>query len=365
VVDGRQYTFPRNIVATMLWANRDVFAQYGIALPPRRWTIEEFDRIGREFVEAANPPERRDRVYFINHVPRLALRRSLGVDIFNETLTRCTLDDPRNVEMMRYLRKWVIEDKLVPTREAEQAFAADASGFRLRVSLFARGQYAMLSLGRWALILMRELPPVNLAVVEPFHGGFPNVDLAVGGVGVYAGSPHPEIAASFLGFLTSEAFNMTVVRSGDSLPPLPDYALTEEFKHPPDHPNEWGVHEVFAESALTIGLGQPRSPYVLPSVFSRIEGNAYDSLVADRISPEASAKQAAGRINHEIQISLESNPALRPAYEHGLALQRKIEAARAAGEPVPESWLLNPFHRAYYRAQGWLAESTEKPEGNP
>ncbi|MCB1103125.1 MAG: extracellular solute-binding protein [Opitutaceae bacterium] len=362
VVAGRQYAFPRNVVATMIWVNRDVFDQYGITPPPRRWTIEEFDRLGREFVEAANPPGRRDRVYFINQVPRLTLRRSLGVDMFNETLTRCVLDDPRNVEMMRYLRKWVIDDKLVPTREAEQAFAADASGFRLRVSLFARGQYAMLSLGRWALILLRELPPVNLAVVEPFHGGFPNVDLAVGGVGVYAGSPHPEIASSFLGFLASEAFNMTVVESGDSLPPLPRYAQTEAFRQPPDRPNEWGTHEVFAESALAMGIGPPRSPFVLPSVFSRLESDAYDSMVAGRISPEEAARQAADRINREIQISLEADPALRPVYEQGLALQRKIEQARAAGRLVPAAWILNPFYRDYYRAQGWLTDAAEPVE---
>ncbi|MCC6418010.1 MAG: carbohydrate ABC transporter substrate-binding protein [Gemmataceae bacterium] len=357
VSEGRQYAFPRSIVASLLWVNRDALAKHGVNPPNRRWTIEEFDRLGREFVAAANPPGQRDRVYFLNHVPRIPLRRSLGVSIFNETLTRCTLDDPRNLEMMRYIHKWVVVDKLVPTREAEQAFAADVSGIRLRIVLFARGQYAMLYLGRWATVLLRDQPPVRLAVVEPFHGGFPNVDVTVGGVGVYAGSRHKEIAASFLGFLASPEYNLEVVRSGDSLPPLPAFAQVDEFRRPPAHPNEWGAHEVFAETVSEIGISPPLCPYVLSSVFWRIELEAFEKMIAGRLTPDQAGIEAAERINREIDLTLETNPEMRPDYEVAAADQRLIDQLRSDGRLVPERLIRNPFHRAYYRAQGWLARA--------
>jgi multiple sugar transport system substrate-binding protein len=259
--------------------------------------------------------------------------------------------------MMRSIHKWVVVDKLVPTREAEQAFAADVSGIRLRIVLFARGQYAMLYLGRWATVLLRDQPPVRLAVVEPFHGGFPNVDVTVGGVGVYAGSRHKEIAASFLGFLASPEYNLEVVRSGDSLPPRPVFAQVEEFRRPPAHPNEWGTHEVFADAVSEIGISPPLCPYVLSSVFGRIELESFEKMIAGRLTPDQAGIEAAERINREIDLTLETNPEIRPDYEAAVADQRQIDRLRAAGRPVPERLIRNPFHRAYYRAQGWLARS--------
>ena len=356
VFGGRQYSFPRNVVANALWLNVDTFERLGVELPSRRWTLDDFERIGRAFVAAANPPGTRQRVYFTSYVPRKAMRRSLGTCFFNETLTRCTLDDPRNVELMQRVHQWVVVDQLAASREAERAFEVDGTGFRAKVALLHRGTYGMLYLGRWALILLRELEPVQLAAVETPHGGFPNIDINVGGVGVYAGSEHPEIAASFLGFLTSERYNLLVARTGDSLPPVPAYTDTEAYLRPPGQQHEWGSHEVFSESALEIGIGQPSSPYVLSSTTLRIEVDAYDSMIAGRITPEEYAEESAWRINREINITLENNPALKPAYGEALARQARIDALRAAGRPVPAAWIDNPFHRAYYRHMGWLAD---------
>lgn len=362
-VDHRQYTFPRNVGVSMLWVNRDVFDQCGLPLPPYRWTIEEFENLGRRFVAAANPPGQRERIYFVNYIPRFTLRRSLGLSIFNETMTRCTLDDPRNIGLMRKIETWVNVDRLAPTREAEMAFAADASGFTLRIALFARGQYGMLYLGRWAVKLLRQRPPVKLAVVEPYHGGFPNAELSVGAVGIYAGSKHREEAASFLQFLASEAYSLEKARGGDALPPLPAYAHTEAFNRPPDHPNEWGAHERFVAAAEDIGIGVSRSPYVLGNIVNRIEIDAFNSMLAGRLTPEEAALGATRRINDEIALSLETNPRLRAHHARGAEIQRRIDALRARGEPVPAAWISNPFHRAYYAAQGWLAQAAAGEAG--
>lgn len=354
-VDGRQYTFPGNIGVSLLWVHRDAFEQYGLPIPPHRWTIAEFEDLGRRFVAAANAPDQRERVYFVNAIPRFTLRRSLGLSIFNETMTRCTLDDPRNIELMAKVETWVNVDQLAPTREAEMAFAADASGFTLKIALFARGQYGMLYLGRWAVKLLRQRPPVNLAVVEPFHGGFPNAELSVGAVGIYVGSKHRELAASFLQFLTSEEYNLETARGGDALPPLPAYAHTTAYNRPPEHPNEWGTHEHFVAAAADIGIGVSRSPYVLPNVVNRIEIDAYNTMLAGRLTPEQASLGASQRINDEIALSLKTNPRLRARHARESALQQRIDAHRARGEPVPAAWISNPFHLAYYAAQGWLA----------
>ncbi len=103
VIGGRQYGFPRSVEVTMCWVNRDTFARYGIPEPPNRWNWDQFEELGRRFVAAANPPGTRKRTFFVNRVWLPILRRGLGLSAFNETMTRCILDDPRNAEVLRRL----------------------------------------------------------------------------------------------------------------------------------------------------------------------------------------------------------------------------------------------------------------------
>ena len=97
LVDGRQYGFPRNVAAAVCWLNTETFARHGIPEPNYRWTWDEFEKIGKIFVTAANPPGTRERSYFIQGVSLVTLRQGLGLSTFNETMTKCILDDSRNV----------------------------------------------------------------------------------------------------------------------------------------------------------------------------------------------------------------------------------------------------------------------------
>jgi len=105
VVDGRQFGFPRNAGVSLNFVNRETFTKYHLPEPPWRWTTAEFEALGKRFVAAANPPGTRQRVYFTNGVSRDVLRRGLGLANYNETGTRCTLDDPRNAQILEKIRK--------------------------------------------------------------------------------------------------------------------------------------------------------------------------------------------------------------------------------------------------------------------
>jgi multiple sugar transport system substrate-binding protein len=360
VLQGRQYGFPRNVELTMCWINRDTFARYAIPVPPRRWSWDQFEELGLKFVAAANPPGTRQRVFFINRVWPPLLRRGLGLSAFNETLTRCTLDDPRNAEVLRRIYRWTVEERLMPTQDEQYAMVADATGFDSSFALFAAGRFGMIYEGLWALIRLRPRGDLDLAVVEPFTGGFPNTEMGGGAVAVYAGSRHPEIAFRFLQFLTSKPFNMLVARSGDSLPPVPAYAKTDAFLHPPGRPGERGVQESFAQGVNEIGIAASRSPFVLPSAVYRIDTEEIEVMLAGRLSPEDASRVTAERINAEIAYTVQQDPGLGRLFTERQETQRRIEARRAAGQPVPAAWISDPFHLAYYRANGWL-ERGEAP----
>lgn len=361
VFNGRQYGFPRNTGATLTWVNRATFAKYGIEEPPEDWTWDDFERIGRAFVTAANPPGTRKRVYFLKPVsafiPQTPLRRGLGLSVYNETMTKCILDDPRNTEVMERLYRWVVELRLIPTTEEQNAMSSNAAQAGRGVfHLFVEGRYAMLDVARWGLIYLRPFGALDLRITTPAQSGFRNVEFSTGMVSAYAKSKHPEAAMQFIQFLTSERFNLVVARGGDGLTPVPKYVQTDEFMRPPDYPNEWEYNKVFARVAPSIGISLSRSPFVLAGTFYRIERKIQEQLLAGRLSPEEAGRVEEERLNREIALSIRDNDRLRERYEKLLKVQAKIDERKARGELIPAEWVLNPFHQVYYKAKGLLEE---------
>jgi multiple sugar transport system substrate-binding protein len=356
---GRQYGVPRNPAMTMYWVNKKTFEKYGQPPPPVRWTIDEFERRGKAFVKAANPPGERVTVFFANTAIRDALRRSMGLSVFNETLTRCTLDDPRNARVMALVHKWTYKDRILPSAADLASFSTEGGWGGKRFQLFDRGNYALFACGRWGLMQLRQFGDMKLAVCEPPYAEMPNMIFSSGTCTVYRKSRHPELAKLFLAYMFSREYGMHIVRGGDGLPPNPKYARTEEFFRPPKHPNEWGCHEVFLNAAENIGIVQSFSPFVLPVVAARHDGNAYSKVMSDRATPEEAAREAAERINVEIQRTLLEFPDLRKLHRERCELQRKIDSLRKRGEKVPLEYIKNPFHRAWYLHKGWALPGSE------
>jgi hypothetical protein len=114
------------------------------------------------------------------------------------------------------------------------------------------------------------------------------------------------------------------------------------------------VPPVFASAARETGITVSKSPFVLQSIIFRVELELYETMIAGRLTPAETARAMGDRINAEIALSVGRDPALRKLYDERFAIQRQIEARRAAGQPVPAAWIKDPFHLAYYRAHGWL-----------
>ncbi len=358
--NGRQYSFPRNTGSALYWVNVGTFRRLGLTPPPFRWNPDEFEALGKQFVAAANPPGTRQRAYFVNVVSLDVMRRGLGLANFNETGTTCTLDDPRNAAVMERVRKWTVEDRLLPTREQDAAMAADISGSGSTFSHFDSGRFGLIYTGHWAFIMLRPRGTFELAAAEGPQDGFPNTEMGGGSVGVYAGTKYREHAVRFLQFLGSGHFNRLIVRQADSLAPVPRYAQTDEFLRPVGRENEWPVHQAFGRATAETGITVSKSPFVLQSVVYRLEMEIYESLLAGRLTPAEAARQMGERINAEIQQAVRRDPGLRALYEERVVRQSHIEAKRAAGERVPAAWVTDAFHRTYYRVQGWL-----EPEAQP
>lgn len=352
---GKQYAFPCNVYARLMWVNRATFLRYGIEPPSGRWTIEEFAAKGRELDRAANPPGERKTVFITPQVDGKLLYWSMGLSQYNETLTRCTLDDPRFVRALELQKEWTSgPDRFLPTRAERDSFDTGSGYAGPVLQLFNSGNYGTFYMGRFALIQLRKFGNLDLGVVEPPNGGFPVTVTGTRCAAIYVGGDNKDLAKYFLAFLASESYNRQIVMDADALPPNPAYTKLDVFRAPPQFPNEAGVHEPFADAMEEIAVPLVHSEFVLRNVATRLIGNAQSGyLDSNRLTAEEAAREAAERVNAEIDRTLQENPKLQELYDKRLAQQAEIERLRAAGEPVPLELIANPFHRHYYKHQGW------------
>jgi multiple sugar transport system substrate-binding protein len=216
-------------------------------------------------------------------------------------------------------------------------------------------------MGRFALVRLRNYEPQEYSASFFPYFSYPNSRVAGGNVGLYTLSDKKEEAYRFFEYLASDTHNRMIVESGDALPTNPEFLDTEAFLRPPDFPNEWGVHEVYAEAMKEQAISRSRSPFILPEVVKRIENNTYHSFLAGRVSVEEAARMVEERINDEFARALSERPSLQAEYERRLELQARIDALKEAGEPIPPEWIYNPFHLRYYRDMGMLADGGEGP----
>ena len=353
-IDGRQYAFPCNVYVHMYWVNVETFRRYGLKPPPRRWTFDEFEERGREFVQKANSPGKPRTAFFTNNVDIRVLMRSMGLSIYNETLTRCTLDDPRAARCAERLYKWIYEDHLIPTKAESDSFAATSDYGGLDMHLFHSGQYAMIKYGRYGLIRFRQFGEMELVVVESPHGGFPVAETGTRAACIYHGGKYKDLAAYFLEYLASEDYNMQIVRDADALPPNPEYTRCEAFLRPSSFPGEEGCHEVFAEAAKNIAISKAYSPFILGSVADRYLFKAYDRVMNRLANAEAAFQQTTKLINKTIDRNINEDDSLKQRYDRLMARQKEIDILKANHQKIPAQLIENPFHKRYYESLGLL-----------
>ncbi|MEX2606099.1 MAG: ABC transporter substrate-binding protein [Kiritimatiellia bacterium] len=366
--NGKLYAYPCNVTAWSLWCNVDTFERYGMEPPPESWTVEEFERIGREFVRRAKEQDPDRRVFFIMLEPGrenyviMPMLRSQGLDMFNETLTACILDDPRYVELLKRLQKW-IDEGLLPSSSDLASQTAESGYGGGKMSGLYNGSYGMIVIGRWSLIRLREYEnPPRLSLSSVPSEGFENLILTARTATLYAGSDHPELAVLFFKYMADRSYNEFIIEGSDGLPPNPEFAVDNPaYLSPPDHPNEGNTHALELKWAQTIGLPNPHSPYY------KSTGQNWSQYGRERFlnglsTAEEAAAETQKRMNAAIQVTLEATPGLRPQYEADRKLQVKIDALKTEGKPIPREWIRNPFYVDYYRSIGQLLEPEQSDE---
>lgn len=352
-VDGHRYGAAKNISMDLYFVNLDLFQKLGLNPPPARWDFDAFERIGVEFDRKANAGKKRRTIFFASRTQPEILRKSAGISTFNETLTACTLDRPEYQDLLTRMKRWTMEEHIVPS-DSDRADLAVGQGYgEAFFQLFNNNQAGMLLAGRWSLIQIRAMEHnPNMTAVELPNGGFPCTIAGAHGVVLYKGSQKKELARYFFAYLMSEDYSLQINKDVDSLPPLKSFMDRDDFLKPAGFANEWPAHAAFRKAALEIAVGREFSPFIISSVLGRIEGRRYQSFITGIDTAKDMTRLLREEVDAEIAKQVKRSPELQENYRKRLARQKEIDALKAAGKKIPLNLVDNPFLKKYYAATG-------------
>lgn len=350
---GQQYAFPCNISVALMAVDLDQFRKLGMDGPPQTWNFDEFERIGREYVGKANA-EGGERKFFCSDLPLEVVRRTYGLDVFNETLTASIVDDSRNAAALKRIRKWIEVDRLLPSASDMASMAGEAGFGGQYLQLFRKGAFPMVFIGRHAVIQLRQGGALNLDAVQPPYYQFRTTSISARSAGIYKGSKHPKLARYFMEFLASPEYGRLITLDGDALPPRPQDAEDALFQKPAEHSNEWEFHKKFADAALTIASARSTSPFVSPYLVVRLDRDFAEGFRAGLYSAEEAGRRLQKRIDEEIERTLSERPDLRADFQKRREIQLQIDDYKTRNQKIPASWISNPYYLKQYQHLGML-----------
>jgi len=342
-VDGRQYAFPCNVSANPFTINRAVLEREGLPLPKFDWTWEEFLDWCLK-VRKVSPEGRVERFAVLPFgAPRVWPTN--GGAVFNETMTRCTLDSPEVLEATRFYYDLMFKHRVMPTPVDIASMAAQGGYAGGSLQWLGRGVVLGVVMGRYSLIQLRKFPDFKPDVALIPYRVMPMQHVISRAAAINRCASDVRLAARFCQFLADEPYNRIIIGDADALPPNPAMVRVPEFLDPPDHPGEAGAHEKYYIAAERYGVGREMSRFLLPTTVDRIVQRYLSGVDAQKITVEQALRGMTDEINLELARAVDRDPALRGAYERALAEQEEIDRLKRQGLPVPPERIANPVLR--------------------
>jgi multiple sugar transport system substrate-binding protein len=223
--DGQLYGFPRDNDTTVLYYNKDLFDEAGVAYPSAEWTWDDL----RSAAQALTRTDERGRTLQYG----LALEKNKypawvhqnGGQLFDDPLnpTEFRMDEPEAAAAIQFMADLINVDGSVPSFDAMQQLGSTTE-------LFSSGRVAMVM--------------TNAARVPTFSGSSFAWDIAplpagptglrantLGGAGyvMSVSSSEPEAAWRFLSFLAGPEGQAIFASTGLAVPALTSPETTEAF----------------------------------------------------------------------------------------------------------------------------------------
>lgn len=240
LLDGKIYGISSCNVSPVLFYNKNIFDEAGLAYPPsdpdKAWSWDKFVDIAQQLTIENNGRVQQYGAYGFRVdwgwiFPVMV--HSNGGRVFNDDYTELLLDSPEAKEAL-------IEIKNLQTTygAAPQAAVLEQSGMNA-AQMLQTGRVAMLAEGSWALQQLSDMNfPVGIGVLPKF-----NKPSTVGQAhlhSVWSKTDYPDEAWKLVKFLSSQKYQNKLINSGLWLPNRMDMYKEENF-------DTWMNPEVYPE----------------------------------------------------------------------------------------------------------------------
>ena len=316
-VDGRQYGFPCNVNATVIFYNKALFDKHDVPYPSGHWTWDECVEVAKKLTHRKTDG-RGYETFGLTRVDWKELLLQFGGSIFSPDLTRCTLDSDESIEAIQFYHDLHFKWHVMPTPSDKLAMSGEGGWGAGDIRWFGNGRIAMIRIGRWGLIQFRKYKGLSLGVCYMPHvrGRRPVAFCRSRSAGVNAKSPRRDQAVKFLKFLASEPYCKLINLGADALPGNKAYGTTEHM-HNDRHPEDDEYNHYFID-VLRYGHPLDISPFVNPFVVNRIARREIERILAKDKTPAEAMRDAARKINTEIRKNVAKDATLRVRYDQAI-----------------------------------------------
>lgn len=210
-IDGSVYGVSSCTVSPVLYYNKDLFDQAGLPYPPsdpaEAWTWDEFLDVARQLKSVSEYG-----VYGLENLQMtIAQMLTNNGKLFNDDYTQSAINSPEVREVLQAILDMRVKENLSP-----EAVVLENIGMRA-TQMLQSGQVAMLIDGSWALQELAQMDfEVGVGVLPKF-----STAATVGQAHVHsawADTPHPEAAWKLIDFLSSEEYQIQLIKEGLWMP---------------------------------------------------------------------------------------------------------------------------------------------------
>jgi multiple sugar transport system substrate-binding protein len=281
--NGELTCMPQNISSLVVYYNRDLFKQYGVAEPRAGWTWNELVDAAAKLTKNTDGKGRYE-LYGLGIEPsiiRLApLVWSNGGDIVDaqDSPTRLTLDSPEALEAMQLMFDLRGTHGVIPTEQDVESEDDEAR--------FMNGRLAMLFSSRRSTPVFRTIESFDWDVAPMPVVSEPAGILHSDAYCMTKGSSNKDGAWSFMEFALGEEGQRIAARTGRTVPSLRSVANSEAFLDPSAKPRS---SRVFLDAIPNIRNVPTVSTW--PEIEDAIEGHLEQGLY-EGVPPEEVAQKA-------------------------------------------------------------------------
>ncbi len=285
---------PRDLSNLVLYYNKDLFREGGVALPQAGWTWDDFLAAAKALTRDTDGDGRLDQfgVSFYRTPPLywMPFVWSAGGRLFDETRRDFLLNEPAAIAGLRFYADLPNRHRVAP-RKTE-------SGAASMSQWFLQQKLAMMVSGRWSVPVLREQAAFDWDVAPlPAGPAGSRTGIDASGYAMAAGTEHPQAAWALIEFLSSPEAVGRFTESGLIIPARLDVAHSDVFLDPRKTPQNG---QVFLDAIET---GVPTRSHPRWNEIAETLMLALDPVWDGKTSPEAAVADVTPRIEKMLEVA--------------------------------------------------------------